>query len=62
MNANKTEKTNIIRIIGDKNKKEHFEECKNMAFHDLTTHEHPSMDITSLLELSPKLCIQPRGV
>ena len=61
-NDNKTAKTNSTRIIGDKNKNEHFNEFNNMAFHDLTVHNEPSMDTNTLLGLGPKFCIQPREV
>ena len=44
-------------MIGDKNKKEYFNECNNMAFHDLAVHDYPSMDIKTLLGLGPKFCI-----
>ena len=60
MNTNKIAKTNSIRIIGVKNKKEHFDKCNNMSFHDLTTNEHPSMHIKTLLGFSPKVFIKPR--
>ena len=49
-------------LIGDRNKQECFNECNNVAFHDLTAHDNPSMDIKTLLGLGPKQCIQPRGV
>ena len=58
---NKTEKANSMLIIGNKNKKELFDECNNMAFHDLTAHDNPSMEMKTFLGLSPKFCIQSRG-
>ena len=33
-----------------------------MAFHDLTSHDKPYVDIKTLLGLGLKICIHPRGV
>ena len=33
-----------------------------MAFHDLTTHDMPIMNIRALLGLGPKFCVQPKGI
>ena len=57
----KTAKSNSIRIIGNKNKKEHFNGCNTMAFHDLTTHDRPIMNPMTLLGLGPKFCVQLKG-
>ena len=39
MNANKTARVNIIRIIGHNNKKECFNEFNKMSFNDLAEHD-----------------------
>ena len=53
--VDKTAKSNSIRIIGNKNKKEFFNECNNMAFNDLTKHDKPKMNMRTLLGLDPKV-------
>ena len=47
-------------MIGNKSKKDCFNECNNMAFNYLTTHDKPSMDIKSLLGLAPVFCVKPK--
>ena len=57
---NKIVIANSIRTIGDTNKKKHFNECNKMAFHYLTTHDKPSMNIIILLGLGQKEYTQSR--
>ena len=56
INTNKKARSNSIRIIGNKNKKEYFNKCNNMAFHDITAHDKPNMYIKTSLGLGPKFC------
>ena len=44
INTTKTARANSIRIIGNKCKQEHFNKCKNMAFHDITAHDKSTME------------------
>ena len=62
MNPNKTARANSIRIIGNKNKNEFFNECNKMEFHNLTAHDKPTMDVKKLLGSGPKFCAEPRGM
>ena len=52
---NKTSRANSIRIRGNKNKKEHFNECNNMEFHDLTAHDKPTMDEKNIIRTRSKI-------
>ena len=49
-------------MIGNKSKKDCFNECNNMAFNYLTTHDKTSMDIKSLLGLAPVFCVKPKRI
>ena len=60
VNMSETAKGNSIRIIVNKNKKEQFNECNDISFYDLTTHDRPTMNVRVLLGLGPKFCVQAK--
>ena len=57
MKATKTAKTNSMITIGGKTKKDYFNECNNIEFHDLTAHDNLSSDMKTLMVFGLKFCM-----